>query len=363
MRWNQPIAGDPNGTFDLAITPWSTETWESVDIAVDSKRNGEGVFEFSEPGKPGVPILNGDHPWINHQNKIIAKVRNTGPGDVPEVYVSCYVTSPPGIGDNGNWALLETKLITNFKGNTAQDIPFDWTPKAGGHTCIKIAILPMQGEINTDNNSAQENVAVFDSAAASSHQPVVLSAEVRSPFSVLRKVDLAVRGLPLGWHAVVEHDWVWLEGKAAYPVRAVIWTDRDSSAPQDTRIPAIAFPRVEGWTDFDHRYIPIGGILAPVRAVKRVAIHTAFADRHGAYVVLGNLVPPVPDVPLAIEVTHESGAVTLFHAQTDGLGNYSQSIGVYGTVKLGRYSVQVHTAAGGGAAETSGPIVSLDITK
>ena len=77
---------------------------------------------------------------------------------------------------------------------------------------------------------------------------------------MMRKVDLAVRGLPLGWHAVVEHDWVWLEGKGAHPVRAVIWTDRDSSEARDSRIPPDAFPRVEGWTDFDHRYIPIGGI-------------------------------------------------------------------------------------------------------
>ena len=60
VRWNQPIAGDPNGTFDMGITPWSTETWESVDIAIDSKLNGEGVFESFEPGKPDVPILNGD---------------------------------------------------------------------------------------------------------------------------------------------------------------------------------------------------------------------------------------------------------------------------------------------------------------
>jgi hypothetical protein len=36
---------------------------------------------------------------------------------------------------------------------------------------------------------------------------------------------------------------------------------------------------------------------------------------------------------------------------------------VYGTVKLGRYSVQVHTAAGAGAGVTSGPIVSLIVTR
>jgi hypothetical protein len=143
----------------------------------------------------------------------------------------------------------------------------------------------------------------------------------------------------------------------------VIWTDRDSNAPRDMSIPPDAFPRIEGWTDFDHRYIPIGGILAPVRAVKRVEIHTQAADRHGSYIVYGNLVPAVPDVPLAIEVTHESGHLTLFYATTDSSGNYSKSIGVYGTVKLGRYSVQVHTAAGGDAGETSGPILSLNVTR
>jgi hypothetical protein len=362
VRWNQPIAGDPNGTFDLAITPWSTETWETVDIAVDSKRNGEGVFEFHETGRPDLPRLSGDRPWINHRNTIIAKIRNTAPGDVPEVFVSCYVTSPPGIGDNGNWALLETKRITDFKGNSTQDVAFDWTPKTAGHTCIKVAILPMQGEINTNNNSAQENVAQFDSTSASSHQPVVLAAEVRSPFSVIRKVDIVVRGLPLGWHAVVEHDWVWLEGKGSHPVRAVIWTDRNSSTARDSHIPQEAFPRIEGWTDFDHRYIPIGGILAPVRAVKRVAIRTRVGEGHGAYFVSGDLVPPVANVPLAIELTHETGAVTLFHSLTDGMGTYARTIGVFGSVKRGHYSVQVHTASGGDAAEVVGPIVSLDVT-
>ena len=116
-------------------------------------------------------------------------------------------------------------------------------------------------------------------------------------------------------------------------------------------------------TDFDHRYIPIGGILAPVRAVKRVEIHTQAVDRHEAYVVYGNLVPPMPAVPLAIEVTHESGHMTLFYAATDISGNYSKSIGVPGTVKLGRYSVAGAHGAGGRCGGTSGPIVSLIVTR
>jgi hypothetical protein len=131
--------------------------------------------------------------------------------------------------------------------------------------------------------------------------------------------------------------------------------------PKDSRIPQLALPRIEGWTDLDHTYIPIGGILAPVRAVKKVAINTRVREGKGTYYVTGELVPPLENVPLAIEVIHESGAVTLFHTNTDILGTYVRTLGSVGAMKTGRYSVQVFTAPGGDAAETEGPIVPLNV--
>ena len=119
--------------------------------------------------------------------------------------------------------------------------------------------MPQMGEIETNNNKAQENVATFDSASESAHQPVVLDAEVRSPFTVFRKVDLIVRRLAIGWHVVVDRAWVWLPGKAAHPVRAVIFNDIGTATGEHLRIPALALPRVEGWTHFSDRYLPIGG--------------------------------------------------------------------------------------------------------
>ena len=88
---------------------------------------------------------------------------------------------------------------------------------------------------------------------------------MRSPFIVRRKVDLTVRAIPDGWHAVVDHARVWLEGKATKPVTAVIWTDYGTRAAKDKQVLPRALPRVEGWTWFDHRYLPIGGILADSR--------------------------------------------------------------------------------------------------
>ena len=101
VQWNQPVPGDPNGQFDMSITPWDTTTWETVDVWVDSPRNnsvGTVIYENHQPGQPGQPILNGDRPWVHHPNKIFARIRNTGPVAVPDVYVTCYVTSPRASG-------------------------------------------------------------------------------------------------------------------------------------------------------------------------------------------------------------------------------------------------------------------------
>ena len=365
VQWNQPIAGDPNGKFDLTITPWSTETWETPDIWIDSPRNNSGAgvtYEFHSPGKPDDPILSGDRPWVKHKNKIYARIRNTGPQTVPEAWVSCYITSPPGIGDNGSWVLLNTKKLTNVPGNGEVIVDFDWTPAVAGHTCITVAVLPQVGEIETNNNKAQENVATFDSASGSSHQPVILDAEVRSPFSVFRKVDLIVRGLPLGWHAIVDRSWVWLPGKGSHPVRTVIYNDIGTPSEQKLRPPALALPRVEGWTHFTDRYLPIGGILAPVRAVAKVAVEIRCEAGGGAVITWGNLTPSVPGVPVAIEIVDERGKALLLYATSDTAGHFNaNTVDARQRMEPGKYSVQAFASAGGPAAEAESNIVLVQL--
>jgi hypothetical protein len=354
VEWNLPIANDPNGKFDITLTPWSTQTWESVDIWVDSEKNGFGRFSSNEGGDETKPLRNGDRPWVKRDNKVFARVKNTGPENCAEAYVSLYVTSPPGIGDNGNWVLVPpTQQILNIPGRGERIVEFTWKPEADKHTCLMVKVMPQQGEIETQNNFAQENVAEFDSAASSSHQPVLLDAEVRSPFSVWKKVDLLVKDLPVGWHAVVDRAWVWVEGKGSRPIRVVMWTDLNTLVGEGKQIPKEAFPRVEGWTDLQHRYIPIGGILAPVRAVKKVRFGWEVTHVQGRIHVIGVLSPPVPKVTIAIEVTDEHGGARLFHVDTDATGHFElkpQDQPV--PWPKGTYFVQLFVAAGAEAAET-----------
>jgi hypothetical protein len=238
---------------------------------------------------------------------------------------------------------------------------------------LKVAALPRKGEINVDNNSAQENVGTFDSAGGSSHEPVLLETEVRSPFTIWRKVDAVVRGLPPGWHAVVDHAWVWTAPKGSRPLRVVMWTDLD--APYDFtppgirqqhadewRVPPTALIRIEGWTSFDHRYVPIGGFLADIKANQKVEIETAVDVADDRALVSGCLTPPLPDVPITIAITDARGLPSYLYATTDGRGCFDVSQHKEAQLPPGRYDVQVFVTAGGDAAETEAEPRRIEVT-
>jgi hypothetical protein len=171
---------------------------------------------------------------------------------------------------------------------------------------------------------------------------------VRSPFSVWRKVDLVVRGLPAGWHAVVEHAWTWLGPKGAQPVRAVIWTDLHSPRQRERLIPPLALARIEGWTDTDFRYLPIGGILAAVRANQRLHLAVEIGADDRILHVLGGISPGVPDVPVVVEITSAGGTSQLAPSRTGPTG----SINITAPLPPGTYIVQVFTASTPEAAAT-----------
>ncbi|KAH7157945.1 hypothetical protein B0J13DRAFT_543148, partial [Dactylonectria estremocensis] len=365
---NDPPPDDPAGQFDLRITPWSTDTWQTPDIWVNSPRNdrpGTAVYESHEDGDDTKPTLNGDRPWVRHKNTIFARINNDGIRDATDVVATAYVVSPPGVGDNGNWVARGTQTIPHIPAGGNEVVGFDWTPAVGEHTCLRVAIFPQPGEVVTKgNNMAQENVFRFDSPGASSHEPVVFDTMVRSPFTVWRRVDMAVRGLPLGWHAAVDRRWVWVPPLGEVPVRAVIWTDKNSprGPDEDKEIPAEAQVRIEGWTHFAlHQYRPIGGILVAVRANARPALEVAAKPEGSKGIRVWVRVRPgtAAPVPGAVEVktTDESnkGQMVNFRTNSDGVADF------WVDTEPGKYSVTVFTASTPEVAEAESEEILVNV--
>jgi hypothetical protein len=190
----------------------------------------------------------------------------------------------------------------------------------------------------------------------------VLRAELRNPFTIGKTIDVRVRGLPDGWHAVVDRSYAWLNGKAALPVRVVIWTDMQSFGLEQGEGERLALPRVEGWTFIDDHYRPIGGILAPVRAVPGVTIGFITEAGGGAIYVQGELAPKVNDVPIVVELRHEAGRNVLLYAVTENQGQFNVSTPAAGlTLEPGFYTVQAFTSGSQHAAETESEIRVVEV--
>jgi hypothetical protein len=117
-------------------------------------------------------------------------------------------------------------------------------------------------------------------------------------------------------------------------------------------IPPRAFIRIGGWTTFDHRYLPIGGILADITANRGVDIEFGGDVGGDRIFVNGCLTPPLADVPITVEVTDSNGGLRYLYTITDQRGCFDVSRGEDARFLPDKYVVQVFVAAGGEAAET-----------
>ena len=219
VEWAQTIADDPNGSFDLNVEPWN-ENWESPDVWID--RDPFGSFDNSLDGQ-GRPLGNGDRPWIEHINHFIGRVHVSGAMGANNVKVTFYAISPPGVGDNGNWAPINIQSIANIPVGDYREIFCNWVPVINRHTCLKIYVSQQLGEISGGNNSVQENVFDFQAAGSSTADPLFIRTAIRNPVDEPHAVYLSIHGIPKGWAAQIPNAWVWLDGKAEREIDVMIW--------------------------------------------------------------------------------------------------------------------------------------------
>ncbi|MCZ7571632.1 MAG: hypothetical protein M5U01_24040 [Ardenticatenaceae bacterium] len=185
--------GVPPGHPDLFVVPWLTppmNTWETIDIWVDSSCNGyesdvgPSGLRYGRRGD-GTVIGNGDDPCANHRNRIYAHVRNAGDLPANDVRVHFRVTNPLGVGISSSTGWTEVGVATaadfpalaSLAPGASTDVYVEWTPAvsltpeqiAAGHfnfhSCVQVVIDPVSGEIvtsNQDGDGEQENFDNFE---------------------------------------------------------------------------------------------------------------------------------------------------------------------------------------------------------
>ncbi|MFT3677993.1 MAG: IPT/TIG domain-containing protein [Chitinophagaceae bacterium] len=376
VEWGHLPAADPNGQFDLRISPWNPPPWETVDIWVNSKKNDptsppKEVYQRHEPGDDTKPVGNGDNPWVGHDNFIYARITNQGAVQTPEdVKVSFYINTPPGVGDDGNWAPFHTENVGKLAPNETKIVKCSraWRPSVGEHTCVKVYIESMTGEITFDNNSAQENFSDFETGASSPYQAVELDFIARNPYKTPVIMDIKARNVPKDWYVALQHGSVWLPPSGNKKIHAVIWTDRAQewvSRNDSLAGPSKAMISIEGWCDrFGDQIFAVGGVTLVGHATRNVkidSIQVSKENRRGQAVHISAFVMPSAGiVPVSIHITDPDGNTVVENTQSTANGVLTY-LTTYKPDKPGKYKLQFFILQGSLASEYESQIISFRV--
>jgi len=330
VEWARPDDDDPDGTFDLRIEP-EDERQQSPDIWID--RIPYGVYD-QPPDDQGRPKGNGDKPRPLEINHIWARVHCDGNTDVSDVRVTFYAVEPPGIGDNGNWGPLETKVLPRISADTHVDTYINWVPAVGRHTCIKVWIEPKAGEISAQNNHAHENVLRFESPASSPHEPVVMPVAVRNPLLRHTVALIKIARVPQGYTVHFPHAWLWLEPHQERRLEAIVVPDETIGLNGD--LPAARI-QLNGYLPWDYawtsggsappsRMVPMGEIIMSVSPKRRTMVWVQEDTPRSSQSVVafsGSIDPPMEGETLRIELIDPEDRLRVISTTTDSQGRFS----------------------------------------
>lgn len=166
-----------NSKPDPAIRPWPASAdrqWQSPDIEIQNDRN------LADPDNWY------NVPWAGHNNAVIARVKNNGNLDAPNVRVEFYVKNF-NVGGAPETYLGQQTLSIPALDTVAFQV--NWNPPGNGHYCIIVRIpgyitpgpTPVL-EMSIFNNLAQSNYDRFISATASPASREITQVEVGNPY-------------------------------------------------------------------------------------------------------------------------------------------------------------------------------------
>jgi len=332
VEWAQVIGNTPGGDFDLRVEPWNAN-YETPDVWID--RPPYGVYDYTDP-TTHEPTGNGDRPRPHDNNLFYGRVHCDGQVDASNVRLTFYAVTPPGVGDNGNWAPLGTSPIGTVPKNDAAETSVIWVPEVGEHTCLKIYAEPQAGEVDVGNNWAQENVFNFE-AVSSVPIPLVIPVAVRNPLKERTIALISVRNVPEGFSAHFPHAWLWLEPLQERRLALTVIPTQDYSFYRKKEIPKANIV-VDGWIPRSYKeewapdihpascFKPMGGILFEVTPKRKVDLklwEDKEKSKEDVAAVRGEIDPAMDGEKLTVDLQDPAGRRRVVDVTTDSSGHFA----------------------------------------
>jgi len=309
---------------DSTLIPRSAPPWESPDIWVDSSREGGG---FQNPATATPLPGSGENAWVNHENRVWAKITNVGDRPANKVTVRFKVNGPGCMGDAGQFVNLPTPAPINIAPQQSKFVFAPWTPTEGIHPCFKVEIDQVAGELDINNNFAKENINNFYASSSGAWHDVIIPLEVANPFPEAKRVDIQVASLPVGWRAKVEHRWVTLDPRGRKVVQATITPPANAPECTEATLNVYAQTRIDDHIQPYAGFTPIIHLANPIKfrnSVDRLPAPNRNAEP--TYIVSGCTTPVQPNTEIAIELEGPAGQTTVLFVTTGAAGCFSQTI-------------------------------------
>ena len=216
-----------HGRPDPSIRPWpasSDRQWQSPDIEIKNTKNTADKKWFNVP-------------WVGHENRVIAKVKNRGTTDAPKVRVNFFVKN---LNVGGGTETFIGSQVRDIAAEKTVEFEAKWSPPKQGHYCVVVRIPLYQiptalsvVELTEHNNVAQSNYTRFISKTASPPTRAVTYVDVGNPYDhPIRVYVEAGQSNPL-YRTYVQHKWLTLAAKETRRVQVMFEFAPDEATRQD----------------------------------------------------------------------------------------------------------------------------------
>lgn len=329
----------PPTNNDVFVSPH--DRWKAEDIWIDAP-DLMGNFEAD----PLTVKDANEQPVIGEVNKVYGRVRNQGDADATNFEVHLEIREPWGAG--GPWRSLTVETIPLLQGqgtNPAayQVLSAEWTPVGDIHSCVKLSVLGVANDVNTENNWTQENISEFTTTSGSPYAPVTSRFSVENPYNEQIIVVFKPDGMPPSWSFIMSPERLVIPANGVGDAQITIQPHDASPVCSREEITINAYtPRVDTLKLLGGITLNIG-LKSPLDVTGtsrlqcgrlddkyRQLTHVAQSQRACAIVTEGCTDPGLPNTQVAVVYTAPDGTKQVRYVTTDANGCYRDVLPVAG---------------------------------
>ena len=240
--------------------------WISPDIWIDNQRD-EDYASYDATLKKGNRVE--DQPVGGEENRLFARVHNTGPGVAHDIEVEFRLSAPyHTVGSEGQFDLYRVVFIDNIASGDYKDVFVTWTPDAmdDPHNCVKVQLRRMVSDIDNTDDWAQQNFTVRNSTTASPYTEIAFPFQIKNTKDTPQLVYFRAAGIPKEWdQALIPQKKLLLPGEQVVGQLKV--------TPPPTYPSCTDFDvQVTAWTPENHTLVLVGGTTVDMQLRKQTEI-------------------------------------------------------------------------------------------